>query len=162
MEVAPTFRKNDIYPLAACDTAKLSSIKLNRRISPSETVRMSAKSDSTSFPVALILEASSPTITARSSLTKISWMSKRTRSIRRRVSRMKSEMARRPVRRPIQGSAPTSPAIEKSTSALRVLRSDRRLPFAPSRREAAAQCGGFVLGSSIWRVSVPLNKGSRS
>lgn len=42
--------------------------------SPMETVRMMAKADSITLPVALILVANSPTITARASLARISWI----------------------------------------------------------------------------------------
>jgi hypothetical protein len=91
-----------MYDLAARDTAKVSSSIWNRVILPSETVNISAKADSMTLPVALTLEASSPTMTARSSSAKMPWTWKRMYSIRRRGSRMKSEAALQPVLGPIQ------------------------------------------------------------
>ena len=55
---------------------KLSSSIWNRVILPSETVRIIAKGDSMTFPVAFTLEASSPIMTARSSSAKTPWTSK--------------------------------------------------------------------------------------
>jgi hypothetical protein len=73
----------------------VSSSIWNRVILPSETVRIRAKADSMTLPIVLTLEARSPTMTARSSSAKMPWTSKRTCSIRRRVSRMKAEAALR-------------------------------------------------------------------
>ena len=55
------------YDLAARETAKLFSSIWKCEILLLDTVRMIAKTDSIIFPVALILVASSPTMTALSS-----------------------------------------------------------------------------------------------
>jgi hypothetical protein len=60
------------YDLAARETTKLSSSIWKREILLSDSVRMIAKADSIIFPVALILVASSPMMTALSSLARTS------------------------------------------------------------------------------------------
>jgi hypothetical protein len=81
-----------------------------------EIIRMVAKAVSMILPVAETFEARAPRMTARFSSAMTAWTSKRTGWVRRRRSRKKSETALRPACRPIQGSAPTSPAMSSSTS----------------------------------------------
>ena len=149
------------YDLAARETAKLSSSIWKRVISPSEAVKIIAKADSMIFPVSLILVASSPTMTARSALAKMSWTSKRICSIRRRVSRMKSEAARRPVLSPIQGNAPTSPAISNWTSTPCAAASQKARRDQTHRRprrgeECAAACPCSYVGEKLLRDAAVL------
>jgi hypothetical protein len=62
-----------------------------------------------------------------------SWTSKRSGSRRLRVSRMKSEMALRPVLRPIQGSTPVSPGMFQSRCGLHSMAISFGLAPAPKR-----------------------------
>jgi hypothetical protein len=95
------------WTLAALDTAKLFSSIRRRVISVPEIVRMIAKGDSMTLPVALIRVATSPTI-ARPSLARMSCTSNLTGSVMPRRPRMKPATALRPAPVPIHGSAPAS------------------------------------------------------
>src|SRR3984957_16091149 len=81
-------------------------------------VRISANEVSMTLPVAFTRDNSSPMITAWSASVRTPCASNFSRSNMSRESRTNSTMACRPVLRPIQGNAPTSPAISQSRSVL--------------------------------------------